>query len=168
MLFFPLLLARVASLILAARFNNGKLLELIEDGYRLDKLRAAASNERFRITLLVRTDLDVNPNHKLPRHVDNRAGRKKGRLQTKRRKSNGEFSTTSRVFTPHQATSNAKRAAAPVSAALAAAATAHANAVASLSQGQGAGDAWTDKMGLGSPLVVRSLNDVDGAWWRRY
>lgn len=108
-------------------------MDLIDCGYRLDKLRTAASDERYRITPPVWSDLDVNPNHKLPRLVDGQAGRKKGRRQTKRKKSNGEFSTTSRAFALHQTRSNAQGAG--VSASVAAAANAHASAVASLSQG---------------------------------
>lgn len=110
-------------------------MELVDDGYRLDKLRAAVSDERYRIIPPVWADLDVNPNHKPPLEVEGQAGPpKKGKRQTKRRKSNGEFSTSSRVYALHQARSNGEGTA--VSASVAAAAAARA-----LSQSQGAGDA---------------------------
>eukprot|EP00903_Cladosiphon_okamuranus_P006044 g5961.t1 len=126
-----------------ARGEQHQLLKLIDDGYRLDKLHAAASDERFRIISPVWSDLDVDENHKLPLPVEGQAGRKKGKRATARKKSNGEFATSSRVYALHQASSNTQGAA--VSGVVAVAATARANAVTSLSQGlsqgQGAGDA---------------------------
>lgn len=48
----------------AARDQHDKLLEIIDDGYRLDKFRAAVWDKRYRMTPPVWSDLDVNPNHK--------------------------------------------------------------------------------------------------------
>eukprot|EP00903_Cladosiphon_okamuranus_P006800 g6628.t1 len=124
-----------------ARGEQHQLLKLIDDGYRLDKLHAATSDEQFRIIPPVWSDLDVDENHKLPLPVEGQAGREKGKRATARKKSNGKYATSSRVYALHQASSNTQGA---VSGVVAAAATAHANAVTSLSQGlsqgQGAGD----------------------------
>lgn len=117
-LFFVLSFARVASLNLAAQNKQEKLLHLVDDGYRLDKLLAAASDERYRIIPPLWADLVVNSNHKPPLPVEGQAGRKKRRRETKRKRSNGEFATAE---------------GATVSTSVAAAANAHAIA---MSQGQ--------------------------------
>lgn len=87
--------------------EHGKLLELLDSGYRLDKFRAAASLERYSVIPPVWTELDVNPNHKAPLPVEGQAGRKKGVRRTKRKTSNGEFATSSRAFALHLANSQA-------------------------------------------------------------
>jgi len=154
-LLFPPSFSRLASLNLAARSENARLLELVDRGYRMDKLRAAASNETYRITPPVWADLDVNPNHKPPLPVDGQAGRQRGRRQTKRKRSNGEYATSSRVFALHQSRSNGQGAA--VSGAVAAAATAHANAMsASLSQGHSQGQ-QTDR---GGPSLATGVDPI--------
>ncbi|CAB1098767.1 unnamed protein product [Ectocarpus sp. CCAP 1310/34] len=126
-----------------ARHQPAKLLELLDEGYRLDKVRAAASDERYRVTPPVWAALSVNPNHKPPLPVDGQAGRRKTKRQTRRKMSNGEYATTSRSYALHLARSNAQGASASASASVAAAASAHANHIANLSQGQPQGSGET-------------------------
>ncbi|CAB1114452.1 unnamed protein product [Ectocarpus sp. CCAP 1310/34] len=123
--------------------DPAKLLELLDEGYRLDKVRAAASDERYRVTPPVWAAFSVNPNHKPPLPVDGQAGRRKTKRQTRRKMSNGEYATTSRSYALHLARSNAQGASASASASVAAAACAHANHTANLSQGQPQGSGET-------------------------
>lgn len=100
--------AGIALLDVAGNDQHQKLLELVDDGYRLDKLRAAASDSRFRIVPPVWSSLTVNPDHKAPLRVDGQAGRKKGVRNTKRKTSNGEFATSSRSYANHVNASNSQ------------------------------------------------------------
>lgn len=92
----------------AANDQHPKLLELLDDGYRLEKFRAAASDPRFRIVPPVWTSLTVRTEHKAPLPVQGQAGRKKGVRPTKRKASTGEFNTSSRAYANHIAASNSQ------------------------------------------------------------
>lgn len=94
----------------AGNNQHAKLLELLDDGYRLEKFRAAASDSRFRIVPPVWTSLAVRSEHKAPLPVEGQAGRKKGVRKTKRKASRGEFNTSSRAYANHVAATQANAA----------------------------------------------------------
>lgn len=80
----------------------------MHDGYRLVNFRAAACDSRFYVIPPVWSSLTVNDDHKAPLRVDGQAGRRKGVRQTKRRRSNGEFATSSRSYALHVAEMNSQ------------------------------------------------------------
>lgn len=84
------------------------MFDLIDDGYLLENFRAAASDPRYHVMPPVWASLDVNTMHKAPLWVEGQAGRKKGVRQCKRRKSNGEFATSSRSYALHVANSTSQ------------------------------------------------------------
>lgn len=98
----------LASPLLAANDEHERALDLLDDGYRLEKFRAAASDNRYHIVPPVWSALAVNPNHQAPLPVEGQAGRKKGVRIAKRKRSNGEFATSSRSYALHVANSRAE------------------------------------------------------------
>ena len=98
--FRPYFFSRISSLFAEANDDLDRTLELVDDGYRLAEYRTAASDPRYHIVPPVWTSLTANPNHKAPLLVERRAGHKKGGRQHKRKKSNGEYATSSRNCSP--------------------------------------------------------------------
>lgn len=81
-----------------------RALELVDKGYRLATLRAAASDPRHRIIPPVLDDLTANPLYLPPVWVEGQSGRPpKGPRRQARIESNGEHNTTSRTFAIYSA-----------------------------------------------------------------
>lgn len=81
-----------------------KALELVSNGYSLDKYRAAAADPNYGIVPPVHSALSTNMGHLPPLGVLNPAGRpKKGPRKRKRIESRGEHNTSSRTYAIHNA-----------------------------------------------------------------
>ena len=99
--------------LIAANDEHERALDLLDDGYRLENFRAAASDDRYHMVPPVWSALAVNPNHQAPLPVEWQAGREKGVRITKRKRSNGEFTTSSRTYALHVSNSQAQAEATP-------------------------------------------------------
>ena len=99
--------------LIAANDEHERAVDLLDDGYRLENFRAAASDDRYHMVPPVWSALAVNPNHQAPLPVEWQAGRKKGVRITKRKKSNGEVAMSSRTCALHVSNSQAKAEATP-------------------------------------------------------
>eukprot|EP00903_Cladosiphon_okamuranus_P019600 g18026.t1 len=82
-----------------------RALELIDNGYRLDKYRAAANDPTRRIVPPVWPDLTENPAHRPPIWVEGQSGRPAhGPRKKARIPSTGETNTSSRTYAIYNAT----------------------------------------------------------------